>query len=199
MVSHKICSSLRNVSKFLRAQKSIEIQVKTKEVNSILIIYFETISEGVAWIWQYWLRQLTFGNYQKSCYLIYSKCFLIETEFLAIAESQLPKSALPTSCFPYSFFTFVMMHVLPSFTLTHFITATTNRKKERETYQAWSYIQTEPAMYMALFFSDFYRSFVIHKFLYGSFVFFCDNTGGEVGWGAWVRKEKTEKSHFNIL
>jgi hypothetical protein len=45
MISHQICSPLRQFFKFLNAQKSIEIQPMTKEINSILIVYFGRISE----------------------------------------------------------------------------------------------------------------------------------------------------------
>ncbi len=54
-------------------------------------------------------------------------------------------------------------------------------------------------MSLALFFSDFYRSFVLHKFLYGTFVIFRDNTDGRIGWDTSERKEKIEKKHSNIV
>jgi hypothetical protein len=89
----------------LKILVSVRFKFSKTRTDPITAIYLGLgwVESGVAWLWQYWLWQLTFGNWQKSCHKHVRKCVLIETEFSAIAESQLPKSVLPNSCFPFSF------------------------------------------------------------------------------------------------
>ncbi len=78
--------------------------------------------------------------------------------------------------------TFVLMYILSNFTLMHFVTTQRKRERDEDRSISSSHKMKQNREYMALFFPDFCRSFVVKKFLcYISFS--CDNANTRKRWG----------------